>query len=168
MAFREGCSLARGTCPAVRGVVGLVLASAVVLAGCYMGPGVDHYAGILDTLDIPADWEFVATERRGPGEEFQCEPLWNGTCPGAARWYALSGDVTAALQAAREMVEGSGFSVDEVLRPACDGPPSGSACTLFASRDADRISLSIFPPGRTKGLDNPPESDVVIKVTAQR
>jgi hypothetical protein len=76
--------------------------------------------------------------------------------------------VTAALQAAREMVAALGFSVDKVLYPTCDAPPSGSACTLFAARDADRVSLSIFPPGQTKGLDDPPESNVVIKVTAQR
>jgi hypothetical protein len=153
---------------AVRGVVSLVLASAVVLAGCYTGPGVDHYVGILDTLDIPADWELVATERRGPGEDFACEPLWTSTCPGAARWYALNGDLTDALEAGREMVEVSGFRVDDVDYPACDAPPSGSACTLYASRDADRVSLSIAPPGRTYGLDDPPEVDVIITITAER
>lgn len=152
----------------MRGIVGLVLASALAFSGCYGGPGVDHYVGVLDSLAIPADWELVATERRGPGEEFQCEPLFTSTCPGAGRWYALSGDVTAALKASREMVEASGFTVDKVLYPACDAPPSGSACTLYASRDAERIGLSIFAPGQTIGLDNPPESDVVIKITAQR
>jgi hypothetical protein len=155
-------------CRPVRGIVGLVLASAVVFAGCYSGPGVDHYVGVLDTLDIPADWEFVATERRGPGEEFTCEPLLTSTCPGAARWYALSGDLTDALEAARQMVEASGFRVDDVDYPACDAPPSGSACTLYASREADRISLSIAPPGRTYGVDDLPEADVIIRITAQR
>ena len=152
----------------MRGIVGLVLASAVVFAGCYGGPGVDHYVGVLDSLAIPADWELVETERRGPGEAFSCDPFITSTCPGAARWYALSGDVTLALVAARQMVEDSGFSVEKVLFPACDGPPSGSACNLYASRDADRVSMSILPPGRTTGLENPPESDVVINITAQR
>ena len=151
----------------MRGVVGLVLALAV-FAGCYGGPGVDHYVGVLDTLHIPADWELVATERRGPGEEFQCEPLFTSTCPGAARWYALSGDLTDALEAGRETVEASGFRVDDVHYPACDAPPSGSACTLYASREDDRISLSIAPPGRTYGVDDLPEADVIITITAQR
>ena len=57
----------------------------------------------------------------------------NGQCTGAARWHALNGDVTAALQAARKIVEVSGFTVDEVLRPACDARSSGSAGTLIAS-----------------------------------
>ena len=153
---------------AVSGIVGLVFASAVVFAGCYGGPGVDHYVGVLDSLAIPADWELVETVRRGPGEDFACEPLVTSTCPGAARWYALGGDVTAALVAARQMVEDSGYRVDDVDYPACDAPPSGSACTLFASRDADRVSMSIYPPGQTTGLDNPPELDVVIRITAQR
>lgn len=150
-------------------MVASVLASVLLLGGCYGGPSVDHYVGILDTLDIPADWEFVATERRGPGEEFQCSPFFTaGTCPGAARWYALSGDLTDALEAAREMVEASGFHVDDVFYPACDAPPSGSACVLYASREADRISLSIAPPGRTYGIDDLPEADVIIRIAAQR
>jgi 8-oxo-dGTP pyrophosphatase MutT (NUDIX family) len=152
----------------VKAIVGLVLASLVVLAGCYTGPGVDHYVGVLDTLDVPADWEVVATQRRGPGEEFDCDPLMNSTCPGADRWYALGGDVTAALEAARELVEAAGFIVDEVIYPACDGPPSGSACTLYASKNADKISASILPPGRNTGLDSPPDADVLIRITAQR
>jgi hypothetical protein len=141
---------------------------AMVVLACYTGPDVDHYVGVVDTFDVPADWQLVATQRRGPGEDFSCDPLLTSSCPGADRWYALSGDVTAALQAARQVVEAAGFTVDEVLYPACDAPPSGSACTLRASRDADRVSFSIYPPGQTKGLDNPPESDVVIRITAQR
>lgn len=152
----------------VRSIVGLVLASAVVFAGCYGGPGVDHYVGILDTLDVPADWELVATERRGPGEEFQCEPFFTSTCPGAARWYALSGDLTDALGAGREMIEASGFRVDDVHNPACDAQSSGSACTIYASREADKLYVSIYPPGRSSGLDNPPEADVIMRITAER
>jgi hypothetical protein len=76
--------------------------------------------------------------------------------------------VTAALEAARNMVEAAGFTVDEVRYPACDAPPSGSACTLVATKDTDRVGFSIYRPGQTKGLDNPPESDVVIRITAQR
>lgn len=158
----------QATNPSVRAIGALMIASLLAFAGCYSGPGVDHYVGILDSLDMPADWELLATERRGPGEEFQCEPFFTSTCPGAARWYALSGDATAALQAARGMVEASGFTVDDVNYPACDGPPSGSLCTLYASRDGDRIGMSIAPPGRTYGLDDPPEVDVIITVTAQR
>ena len=148
-------------------MVASVLASVLLLGGCYGGPGVNHYVGILDTLHIPADWEFVATERRGPGEEFQCEPVFTSTCPGAARWYALSGEYTSALEAARAMVEASGFRVDDVHYPACDAL-SGYVCTLYASRDADRVSLTIGPPGHNTGLDNPPDADVIITVTAQR
>jgi hypothetical protein len=152
----------------MRAMVASVLASILLLGGCYSGPGADHYVGILDTLDIPAGWEVVATQRRGPGEDFTCDPLMTSSCPGADRWYALSGDVTAALQAARQVVEAAGFTVDDVLYPACDAPPSAPACTHFASRDADRISMSIAPPGRNTGLDNPPDADVVIRITAQR
>lgn len=152
----------------MRGTVVLSAAVAILAMACYGGPGVDHYVGILDSLDVPADWEPVATERRGPGEDFSCDPFLTSTCPGAGRWYALSGDVTAALMAAREMVERSGYTIDEVLYPDCDGPPSGSACTLFAAREGDRVSMSIFPPGRTTGLESPPEADVIVKVTAQR
>lgn len=152
----------------VRGIASLVLASAVVFAGCYTGPGVDHYVGILETLEIPADWELVATQRRGPGEDFTCDPLMTSSCPGADRWFALKGDVSAALLAARQVVEAAGFTVDDVLYPACDAPPSAPACTLLASKDADRISMSIGPPGRNTGLDNPPDVDVIIRITAQR
>ena len=92
-------------CRPMTAMVASVLASVLLLGGCYGGPGVNHYVGILDTLHIPADWEFVATERRGPGEEFQCEPVFTSTCPGAARWYALSGEYTSALEAARAIKE---------------------------------------------------------------
>jgi hypothetical protein len=151
-----------------RGALACIVACVVLLGACYGGPGTDHYVGLLDELAIPADWEFVATERRGPGEEFQCEPLWNSTCPGAGRWYALSGDARAALEAVRDMVERSGYMVSEVLYPDCDAPPSGSACNLFAVRGADRFAVSISPRGRNTGLDNAPDADVIIEVTAQR
>jgi hypothetical protein len=141
---------------------------AMVVMACYTGPDVDHYVGLVDTFDVPADWELVATQRRGPGEDFSCDPLLTSSCPGADRWYALDGDVMGALQAARHVVEAADFTVDEVLYPACDGPPSAPACTLFASRDADRVGFSIYQPGHVVGLDNPPESDVVIRITAQR
>jgi hypothetical protein len=152
----------------MRAMIAAVLASVLLLGGCNTGPGIDHYVGILDTLDVPADWAIVRTQRRGPGEEFDCEPLITSVCPGTDRWYAVDGDLVAALGAAREMVEVSGFSVDEVRNAACDGPPSGSTCTLYASRGVDRISVSIGTPSRSMGLDNPPDADVIIRVTAQR
>jgi hypothetical protein len=65
------------------------------------------------------------------------------------------------------MVHVSGFRVDDVLYPACDAS-SGYRCTLYASRDADRISMTIAPPGTNTGLDHPPEADVIITITAQR
>ena len=151
-----------------RRTVVLSAAMAILAMACYGGPGVDHYVGVLDTLDVPADWELVDTQRRGPGEDFSCDPVLTSTCPGADRWYALNGDVTAALQSARQVVEAAGFTADEVRYPACDAPPSGPACTLVASRDVDRVSFSIYAPGQAIGLDNPPESNVVIRITAQR
>lgn len=152
----------------MRGLVSLVLASAVAILGCNTGPNIDHYVGVLDALAIPADWELVETQRRGPGEAFDCDPLITSTCPGADRWYALSGDVLPAVEKGSGMLEAAGYTVEPPSPPECDAPPSGSACTVRATRGADRVSLSIFPPGRSTGLDSPPEADVIIKVTAQR
>lgn len=138
-------------CRPVRGIVSLFLASLLVVAGCNTGPGIDHYVSVLETLDVPADWELVKTQRRGPGEEFDCDPLVTSTCPGADRWYALSGDVAAALEEARLMVETAGFSVDRVLDPACDGPPSGSACGLRTRREADNLTWTYIHPAGAAG-----------------
>ena len=99
----------------MRAAIACLVATVLLLGACYGGPGVDHYVGLLDTLEIPADWELVATERRGPGEEFQCEPFFTSTCPGAARWYALSGDLTDALESSREEWRGFSSAVATVL-----------------------------------------------------
>lgn len=151
-----------------RRTVVLSAAMAILAMACYGGPGVDHYVGIVDAFDVPADWQLVATQRRGPGEDFSCEPFLTSTCPGADRWYGLDGDVSAALQSARQVVEASGFTVEEVRYPDCDAPMSGEACGLVVRRDADRAYFSIYRPGQAIGLDNPPESAVVIRITAQR
>jgi hypothetical protein len=145
-----------------------VLATVVLLAGCNTGPDIDHYVGVLDTIDIPDDWELVSTQRRGPGEAFDCQPIITSTCPGADRWYALSGDPAAAIAQARLIVEAAGFSVQDVFSPACDGPPSGSLCDLLSKRGTDNLYVSIFTPSRSSGLDYPPDADVIVRVTAQR
>jgi len=80
----------------------------------------------------------------------------------------MSGDVIAALHDAEAMVEAAEYTIDHVSYPACEGPPSGPACVITASRGADTVYVGIYPPGRTTGLDNPPDADVIVKVTSQR
>jgi hypothetical protein len=49
--------------------------AAVVVAGCYTGPGIDHFASVLDELVLPATWEVATTEVAGPDEEETCDPI---------------------------------------------------------------------------------------------
>lgn len=76
----------------MRGFVGLALASALVLAGCYLGPGPEHYVAIVKELDVPAGWQLAKSNVFGPDEDEPCEPFTSLTCPGAVAsswWMAM-------------------------------------------------------------------------------
>ena len=152
----------------MRAALACIVASAILLGACYSGPDTDHYVGVLDAFDPPPQWSLVDTQRRGPGEAFSCEPISTSNCPGADRWFALSGEVIAALRDAEAMVEAAGYTIDHVSYPACEGPPSGAACVVRASRESHSVYVAIYPPGRNHGLDNPPDVDIIVKITSQR
>jgi hypothetical protein len=140
---------------------------ATVVAGCYLGPGPDHYAAILDELAVPAGWQLLETRLRGPGQEEGCDPMLAADCPSATRWFLVGVEPAPALDAATSVIERARFQVARTLFPACDGAPTGPACGLESRRASDVLWVKVYPPGRTTGLDADVDGTTVA-FTAQR
>lgn len=125
---------------------------ATVVAGCYLGPGADHFAAILDELAVPAGWQLLETRLRGPGREEACDPLVAADCPSATRWYLVGVEPAQAFDAATGVIGRARFQVARTLSPACDAAPTGPACALESRRGAEILWIRVYPPGRTTGL----------------
>jgi len=152
----------------VRGIFGLVLASALALAGCYTGPGPEHFVAIVDELDVPAGWEWAKSEVRGPDEDDPCDPYFSITCPSAIRSFLVNSDTADAYAQAKDVVSAAGFAITEELLPDCTGAPSGSACSFFASRDGDQLTVSVYHSGADAGLGDGVPGVAAVWITAHR
>ncbi|MGK2850211.1 MAG: hypothetical protein ACSLFN_04780 [Candidatus Limnocylindrales bacterium] len=152
----------------MRGIVGLAIVSALVLAGCYVGPGPEHYVAIVEELDVPAGWQLAKSNVFGPDEDDPCEPFTSLTCPGAGRFFVVDGDAANAYAQAKAVVVAPGFAITEEFRVDCTGGSSGSACSFFASRDGDQLTVSVFHSGADVGLGEDVVAGAVVVITAHR
>jgi hypothetical protein len=132
---------------------GRALGPAIVVAGlavaaCYLGPGTDHFVDVLDEIEVPAGWTTIETERHGPGEALDCDPIWpNAYCPSAIRHYTVDDDLMSGYDAIREAVEGAGFEVIPGQGPPdCQGLEA-AACGFTAVRGEDSLNVSVLQPG---------------------
>ena len=143
-----------------------LLLTAVFVVGCYTGPGVDHYAAILDELAIPDSWDLIKSETRGPDGDTECGAVTAPSCPAATRTYISEGDPLSAFAAAEELVESSGFTVSQEFDADCEGPPQGAACVFTSSRGDDRVLVSVFRSVTDAGLSDAPSDGTTIHVVA--
>ncbi len=126
-------------------VAGLLLACTFLIAGCYTGPGPDHFVAILDELVVPADWQVVQTVTRGPGEERECDPSFSTQCPTAIRWFTLSDGLVQGYAQAKEVVANAGFAIgEEAPEPCSDAVSRGNFCGFWASRGPDTLMVTVF------------------------
>jgi hypothetical protein len=124
----------------------LAFALTAIVGGCAV-PDVAPYQAILDELPAPDGWELGLSKAITPHTEPNCGGLF-GDCPRAFRYYIARGTGADIYAAAKSMVTGSGFEVDQEIRPSCNAdPPRTPACGLTASRDSAFLQVSIFNPG---------------------
>jgi hypothetical protein len=151
--------------------------AAVVVAGCYTGPGIDHFASVLDELVLPATWAVATTEVAGPDEEETCDPIVTVQCPRVTHVHVTEGDpsllfepgqVIEALHAAEGTVREAGFEIDREFLPEGDGQPSGPLCSFEASRDSDSILVTIDWAVHVVGLEDAPEGALAVRIMASR
>jgi hypothetical protein len=146
----------------------LLLAGALFIAGCYTGPGADHYLAILEELSVPAGWEAAETSVRGPGEADSCDPKFTTACPVARRVYLVDADRLAARQQAEKVVTAAGFAFEDPERDSdcSSGSAGGRACDFFARRGSDRIAVRVFDSSADAGLDAGQPGLAAVIVTA--
>lgn len=153
----------------MRGIVGLALASALVLAACYTGPGPEHFVAIVEEPDVPAGWQLAKSNVFGPDEDDPCDPFFSITCPGAGRFFLVDGDAADAYAQAKDVVTAAGFAITEEFKKRdCTGAPSGSACSFFASRDGDQLTVSVFHSAADVGLEGGVPGGALVVITAHR
>ena len=152
----------------MRAVLGLGPALALAIAGCYSGPNAGHFVAILDDLDVPPGWQAARDHVRGPDQHDRCDPVVTKTmCPGASRSFVLSAGPNEAYRQAKSIVDAAGFAVTEEFGPACDRT-DGPACQFFATRDDDRIRISVFRSPADAGLDGVGPGGSAVVITAER
>jgi hypothetical protein len=140
----------------------------LLLGGCYTGPGADHFEAILDELSIPEDWSLAKTVTMGPGEQVTCEPFVSDACPTAIRTYLTAGHTEAAHAQAIDVITGAGFDIEDRAARDCSGGSSTvPACSLFAHRGDDYLTVVIYVSPEAAGLDNetPGVATVVVQAT---
>jgi hypothetical protein len=143
-----------------------LIAVALSVGACYTGPGIDHFAAVLNELAVPADWELVRTETRGSDGDFVCDPIVVSNCPAVTRTYVVDADPRAALNQAEGFVEAAGFELAQELIPDCEGTPSGPACSVFSSRNNDRVLVSVFRSTSDAGIKDAPIEGTTVQVVA--
>ncbi len=151
----------------MRALLVAMLTSALLVGACYSGPDAAHYTAILDELHVPAGWQLAKSDVYSPDEADPCSPSFSKTCPGASRSFLVDGDATKAYAQAKDVISAAGFAVDEEFTPDCTGPPSGSACNFFASRNGDQLSVSVFHSAADVGLEDGVPG-AVVAITAHR
>ena len=105
----------------------MVVAAALVVTAC-TGPSLDELTESADSLEVPANWEFVAEE---VAERPCLDPVEN--CPGVKRTYEVPGatDFGAVIN---QMLEDAGFDVWDPPSSRC-GPNPEQGCNAGARRD---------------------------------
>lgn len=152
----------------MRGIVGVIFASALTFAACYVGPGPEHYVAIVEELDVPAGWQLAKSNVFGPDEDDPCEPFTSLTCPGAGRFFIVDGDAANTYAQAKDVVSAAGFAITEEFKRGCTGAQGGSACSFFATRDGDQLTVSVFHSGADVGLGEDVGAGAVVVITAHR
>jgi len=151
----------------VKGIVGLVLASTLLLAGCYTGPNADHFVAVVDELDVPAGWQVAETVVRGPDQAERCNPGLSNDCPAAIRTYLVEADVAGAHSQAKDVVTAAGFSImDEATSGCSSGSSTGPPCGFFADRGSDQLYVGVFHSPSEAGLENEVPGVVAVVVRA--
>ena len=145
-----------------------VLLLCFLIGACYTGPNTDHFEGVLNELRLPADWEAVQAERRGPGEVSDCDPMVSIECPEVRRWYLVRDDASTALDQIRQAMTAAGFAKQDVKLPKCDGVPQANVCSVFAERGNDRLAASIYLSAEAAGIDAPSGQQVIVRISASR
>ncbi len=145
-----------------------MLVCVFLTAGCYTGPGADHFLAVIEALSIPASWEVAETSTRGPGEANSCSPSYSTGCPGATRIYLAEGDRLAVRHQAEEMVTAAGFTFDNPRGDAdcSSGTAGGRPCAFFAERDGDRLYLRVYDTPTDAGLNGGNSALRAVVITA--
>ena len=152
--------------PAKR-IVGAALASVLLLGGCYAGPGADHFDAVLDELSTPEGWSLAKSVTMGPGEKKTCDPFVSTGCPTAIRTYLTEGDTEAASAQAMDMVGGAGFDIEDGAAGGCSGGSSTvPACSLFAHRGDDDLTVVVYVSPRAAGLEDDTPGVVTVVIQA--
>jgi hypothetical protein len=135
--------------PLARALLALVVVA--LIAGCWGGggPGAAYYADLLESLEVPAGWELAHTrEREGMFGPNACGP-GNFSCPGAHRYYHVSGEPVESYPAAKQLLIDAGFEIAKKYYPDCDGVRQGFIpCQLDGAREADIVTVHLYEPGR--------------------
>jgi hypothetical protein len=129
----------------MRGKWFLAMVVAAVVVGC--GPGAAHYATVLDELAFPTAWELARTQVRDEGGEVNCSHVVSPGCPAVVRFYLVDARASDIYAEAKQVVTTAGYSINDEFYPACDAPPSGPACTFYALKDADQITVDVYNAG---------------------
>ena len=103
------------------------------------GPGMEYYAELLESLEVPAGWELAHTA--GLDSCFAVSE-----CPRAHRYYFVSGLPEEHIAAARSLVTDAGFEIRSEFAASCDPEYSGGyqgwACWLHSRKGDDFLSFS--------------------------
>jgi hypothetical protein len=151
----------------VKGIVGLALASTVLLVGCYTGPSADHFLAVVDELGTPDGWQVAQTVVRGPDQDDYCNPGMTNECPTAIRYFLTDTDLDGAYAQAKALISGVGFTVmDEATAGCMSGSSNGPPCGFFAIRGSDRAYVGVFHSPSEAGIDAGAPGDVTVVVHA--
>lgn len=149
--------------PPVRGL-SAVMGAVILLLACG-GPDAAHYTAVLEEVRVPEGWTDAATVVHGPGGDVDCQPTPFSECPYVVRFYTTGTTPSDAYRAALSAVAETGFDLEREFNPECDGP--SLACALTAIRDADRLSVNVYQPGKDDGTGVARPEQVTVRVTAE-
>jgi hypothetical protein len=151
----------------VKSIVGLMLATTLLLIACYTGPSAGHFVAVVDELDVPAGWQVAETVVRGPDQVERCDPGLSNDCPAAIRTYLVEADVAGAHRQSKDVITGAGFSItDEATSGCSSGSSTGPPCGFFAERGSDHLYVGVFHSPAEAGLENEVPGVVAVMVRA--
>ncbi len=150
----------------VRGKWLLAMVVAAVVVGC--GPGAAHYATVLDELAVPTAWELARTQVRDQNGDDSCTPVVNPVCPAVVRYYLVDAVAADIYAEAKQVVTAAGYSIKQEFYPACDASPSSAACTFYAVKDKDQVTVNVYNAGGggDDGLGFARQDRSTVRVTA--
>jgi hypothetical protein len=153
----------------VRGTLVLSVAMAIFAMACYTGPSAEHFEAVLNRLEIPDAWELVKSEVRSPDGDVQCQPgIGVASCPAVTRFYVVARSAVDALAQSKTVAADAGLETEDEFFQACDGPPSGPACSLQTVAEDARVRFTIYEPGRDLGLGLDVSDATTVLVKAER